>query len=109
MVFMSLSLRTKNGDAQRVDRADQAQIGLLAGAGAALGDVDHLGDVGDAHLGLGAADHRDQRGLAGGRLHQHVDAGLFLEHLGDGRPGRVVERARLHRGDAVGLRGSVRR
>ena len=90
-----------------MDRADQAQIGLLAGRGAALGDVDDLGDVGDAHLGLGAADHGDQRGLAGRGLHEHVEPALFLQHLGDGRARRVVEGARLHGGDAVGLRSSA--
>ena len=35
-------------------------------------------DVGDADLHLAAAHHRDKDAFTGGRLHQHVEAGLLL-------------------------------
>ena len=41
--------------------------------------------------------------FAGGRLDQDVQSGLLLQHLGDRRSRRVVERTRLHGGKAEGL------
>ena len=36
---------------------------------------------------------------------ENIEAALFLEHLRDSRGAGVAQRARLHGGDAVGLRG----
>ena len=66
--------------------------------------VVHLHGIGDAELGLAAADHGNDHLVARGRLHQHVEGGPLLEHLGDRRRGGVVERRGLQRGEAVGLR-----
>jgi hypothetical protein len=82
-----------------MQRSDQTDVrrALLGG--------DHLEDVCNAELGFTPTDQRDQDRLACGRLHHDVEVGLFLEHLGDRRTRRVVERPRLHGGKAVGLRG----
>ena len=87
------------GAAQRMQRTDQAEIGI---GGFCAFDFE---DVGDAELGLAARYQRNHDRLAGGRLHHDVEAGLFLQHLGDRRGRGVIERARLHGGKAVGLRG----
>ena len=103
---MPLSLRTKNG----VRSAWIAPIRRRSVDSRSSRPSCTSMHVGDADLGLAAADHGDDHGVAGGRLHQHVDAALFLQHLGDGGRGGVVERARRHRGEAVGLRrGRCRR
>ena len=79
---MPLSLRTKKPVAQRVDRADHAQIVLqLAG----LDAVDRPPSM----LAMPrSTSPRPTIGiitdLAGGRLHQRVEPALFLQHLGDG-------------------------
>ena len=41
--------------------------------------------------------------VARGRLHERVQATLFLQRLGDGRRHRVRQRAGLHGGETVGL------
>ncbi len=99
-VLSPLSLRTKNPTRRACRGHDDAQI-LEAALGHA---VVHLHGVGDAELGLAAADHGNDHLVARGRLHQHVEGGLLLEHLGDRRRGGVVERRGLQRGEAVGLR-----
>ena len=99
MVFMLESLRTKNGV-----RSACAATMMRRSFCAAVEAVLRFHDVGDADLGLAAPDHRNDHVVAGGGLHQHVHAALFLEHLGDGGRGGVVERAGRQRGEAVGLR-----
>jgi hypothetical protein len=92
-------LAHEESDAQRVRGGDDAQT-LEAFRQAVM----HLHRVGDADLGLAAVDHGDNHLVAGGGLHQHVHAGLFLQHLGHRRGGGVIERARRQGGEAVGLR-----
>ncbi len=92
-------LAHEEADAQRVRRRDDAQV-----LEALRQAVVHLHRVGDADLGLAAGHHRHDHLVAGGRLHQHIEAGFFLEHLGDRRCRGVVERGGLQRGEAVGLR-----
>ena len=97
-------LAHEESDAQRVRRRDDAQL-LEAFRQAVM----HLHRVGDADLGLAAVDHGDDHLVSGGRLHEHVQGGLFLEHLRHRRGGGVVERAGLQRGEAVGLRPGTAR
>ena len=97
---MPESLRTKNGV-----RSAWTAVMMRMSLNCAVERVLRLHDVGDADLDLAAADHRIDHLVAGGRLHQHVDAALLLEHLGDRGRGGVIERAGRQRGEAVGLRG----
>ena len=62
-----------------MQRTDQAQIGV-----AGLGRF-HFENIGDTELRLAAANKRNQHGLAGGRLHHDIQAGLFFQHLGNRR------------------------
>ena len=85
---------------------DDSHVALLAADAGAFERVVQLGRVGDADLDLSLVDHGDDHVVAGGRLHQYVESGFLLEHFGDGSGGGVVERPRLQRGEAVGLRRS---
>ena len=99
-----LVLAHPEGDAQAVDGADQSEVRLLAGRARAFGRIDYFEDVGDAELGLATPDQRNKNGFAGGGLNENVYSGFLLQHLGDRRARRVVERAGLHGGDAECLR-----
>ena len=70
MVFMPLSLRTQKAPRSECSEPIRRMFGLLV-----FGGLD-LENIGDAELGLAAADQRDQHGFAGGRLHHDVQAGL---------------------------------
>ena len=95
MVRIVVSLRTKNA----VGSGWSAPISRRSGSRLFSVATDDFERVGDAELGLAAADQRNDDSFAGGGLHQHVQAGLFLEHLGDGGAGGVIERAGLHGGE----------
>ena len=79
MVFIGLSLRTQKAPRSECSEPIKRRFGLLSSA------VFDLENIGDAELGFAAADQRDEHGFAGGRLHHDVQAGLFLQHLGDRR------------------------
>ena len=98
-MFMSRSLRTKNG-VRSACAVTMIRRSLLLTVETVL----RFHDVADADLGFAAPDHRNDHIVAGGGLHQHIDAALVLEHLGDGGRRGVVERAGRQRGEAVGLR-----
>src|ERR1700674_3847022 len=89
-----LSLRTKNGVRSGCSAPIMRSLSCLPARATPVG-LHRFGDVGDAEVDLAAVHERQQHRLAGGRLHQHIHAALFLEHAGDGRARGVVERARL--------------
>src|SRR6185369_17589390 len=97
IVFMLVSLRTQKAPRSGCSEPIRRMLGLdcLACSTSKMLDTE---------LSFAATDQRDEDGFARGRLHDDVCAGLFLEHLGDRRGRRVVERPRLHGGEAVGLR-----
>ena len=92
MVRMVVSLRTKNavgsGWSTPISRSSGSRLFSVA--------TDTSRALARPNSASPRRDQRNNHGFAGGRLHQRVEAGLFLGDLGDGGSGGVVERPGLH-------------
>ena len=97
MVRMVVSLRTKNavgsGWSTPINRRSGSRLFSVA--------TDTSRALARPNSASPRADQRNDHGFAGGRLHQHVHAALFLDDLGDRGAGRVVQRAGLHGREAM--------